>query len=72
MTLAAAFAQSEELSEHTVSMPAVLHFIQGEAKLTLGDDTPEAGPRTLVHMPKGMRYSIQSQTPVVMLTLLLK
>ena len=33
------FAQGEELSEHTASMPAVLHFLQGEAKLTLGDDT---------------------------------
>src|SRR5262245_66604949 len=30
------FAQGEELSEHTASMPAVLHFLQGEAKLTLG------------------------------------
>ena len=25
------FAQGEELSEHTASMPAVLHFLQGEA-----------------------------------------
>ncbi len=33
------FAQGEELSEHTASMPAVLHFLQGEAKLTLGDAT---------------------------------
>jgi hypothetical protein len=33
------FAQGEELSEHTASMPAVLHFLQGEARLTLGDDT---------------------------------
>ncbi len=38
------FAQGEELSEHTASMPAVLHFLQGEAKLTLGDDTVEASP----------------------------
>src|SRR6516164_9006176 len=40
------FAQGEELSEHTASMPAVLHFLQGEAKLTLGDDTVEARPGT--------------------------
>ena len=66
------FAQSEELSEHTASMPAVLHFLQGEAKLTLGDDTLEAKSGTWVHMPKGMRHSIQAQTPVVMLLLLLK
>jgi quercetin dioxygenase-like cupin family protein len=40
------FGQGEELSEHTASMPAVLHFLQGEAKLTLGDDTLEARPGT--------------------------
>lgn len=66
------FAQGEELSEHTASMPAVLQFLQGEAKLTLGDDTLEAKPGTWVHMPKGMRHSIQAKTPVVMLLLLLK
>ena len=32
------FAQEEELSEHTASMPAILQFIQGEATVTLGDD----------------------------------
>ena len=66
------FAQGEELSEHTASMPAVLHFLQGEAKLTLGDDTLEAKSGTWVHMPKGMRHSIQAKTPLMMLLLLLK
>ncbi len=66
------FAKGEELSEHTASMPAVLHFLQGEAKLTLGDDTVEAQPGTWVHMPKGMRHSIQAKSPVTMLLLLLK
>jgi quercetin dioxygenase-like cupin family protein len=66
------FAQGEELSEHTASMPAILHILQGEAKLTLGDDTLEARPGTWVHMPTGQRHSIQAKTPVVMLLLLLK
>jgi len=66
------FARGEELSEHTASMPAALHFLQGEAKLTLGDDTVEATPGTWVHMAKGLRHSIQAKTPVVMLLLLLK
>ena len=34
--------------------------------------TVEARPGTWVHMPKGLRYSIQAKTPVVMLLLLLK
>jgi quercetin dioxygenase-like cupin family protein len=66
------FAQGEELSEHTASMPAVLHFLQGEARLTLGDDTVEARPASWVHMPTGLRHSIQAKTPGVMLLLLLK
>jgi quercetin dioxygenase-like cupin family protein len=66
------FAQGEELSEHAASTPAALHFLRGEAKLTLGDDTVEARPGTWVHMPKGLRHSIQAKTPVTMLLLLLK
>ncbi len=66
------FGQGEELSEHTASMPAVLHFLQGEATVTLGDDRHDAKPGTWVHMPTGLRHSIQARTPVVMLLLLLK
>jgi quercetin dioxygenase-like cupin family protein len=66
------FAPGEELSEHTASMPAVVHVLRGEANLTLGDAAVEARPGTWVHMPKGMRHSIQAKTPVVMLLLLLK
>ena len=32
------FATGQELSEHTASMPAVLHIISGKANLTLGED----------------------------------
>jgi quercetin dioxygenase-like cupin family protein len=70
--VALGFAQGEELSEHTASMPAVLHFLQGEARLTLGDDKLEAKPGSWVHMAQGLRHSIQATTPVVMLLLLLK
>jgi quercetin dioxygenase-like cupin family protein len=66
------FAQGEELSEHTASMPAILHFLQGEATVTLGDDRHEARPGTWVHMPTGLRHSIHAKTPVVMLLTLLK
>ena len=65
-------AQGEELSEHTASMPAILHFLTGELNLTLGDDVVEATSGTWVHMPAGLRHSIQAKTPVIMLLLLLK
>ncbi len=66
------FAKGEELSEHTASMPAVLHFLQGEASVTLGDDRHEAKPGAWIHMTKGLRHSIVAKTPAVMLLLLLK
>lgn len=66
------FGQGEELSEHTASKPAILHFIQGEATLTLGDDATDARPGTWIHMPAELKHSIQAKVPVVMLLLLLK
>jgi quercetin dioxygenase-like cupin family protein len=65
-------AQGEELSEHTASIPAVLHFLRGEATVTLGDDRHEATAGTWVHIPAGLRPSIQAKTPVVMPLLLVK
>src|SRR5205807_108168 len=66
------FAQGGDLSEHTASMPAVLQFNQGEATVTLGGDWHEATAGTWIHMPTGQRHSIQAETPVVMLLLLMK
>ncbi len=66
------FGQEEELSEHTASMPAILHFLQGEANLTLGDDSVEAQPGTWIHMEPKLKHSVRTKTPVVMLLLLLK
>jgi quercetin dioxygenase-like cupin family protein len=66
------FAQGEELSEHTASMPAAIHFLRGEATVTLGDSIHEAKPGTWVHMTAGLRHSIQAKTPIVMLLILLK
>jgi quercetin dioxygenase-like cupin family protein len=66
------FGQGEELSEHTASMPAILHFLQGEATLTLGDDTVRAQAGTWIHMAPNLKHSVKTQTPVVMLLLLLK
>lgn len=66
------FGQGEELSEHTASMPAILHFIEGEATLALGDETVEARQGTWIHMAKDLKHSVQTKTPVVMLLLLLK
>ena len=66
------FDAGQELSEHTASMPAILHIVQGEAHLTLGGDSVEARAGTWVHMPPDLKHSVQAKTPVVMLLLLMK
>jgi len=66
------FAPGQELSEHTASMPAVIHILAGKAHLTLGGDDRPAGPGTWVRMPAGMTHSVRAETRVVMLLLLLK
>lgn len=66
------FDAGQELSEHTASMPAILHFIQGEVKLTLGGNQHPAGPGTWVHMPAHLAHSVHAVTPTIMLLYLIK
>jgi quercetin dioxygenase-like cupin family protein len=66
------FSPGQELSEHTASMPAIMHFLKGEATVTLGDDQIEVRAGSWIHMTAGLRHSIRTQSPVVMLLLLLK
>jgi quercetin dioxygenase-like cupin family protein len=65
------FAPGQELSEHTASRPAILHFLKGEAELTLGQDASAAGPGTWAHMEAHLPHSIVAKTEVVMLLLML-
>lgn len=65
------FDAGQELSEHTASMPAILSIVQGEARLTLGSDTLDAGAGFLAHMPAQLPHSVQAKTKLVMLLLLL-
>ena len=53
-------------------MPAVLHFLLGEATVTLGSDTVDVQPGSWIHMPAALKHSVNTKTPVVMLLLLLK
>ncbi len=66
------FAAGQELSEHTAARPAVLHFISGDAQLTLGPDTFDARPGTWAHMPAHLPHSIVAREPTVMLLLLMR
>ena len=65
------FAQGEVLSEHTSSYPAILHFLEGEAAVTLGEEAIQAQPGTWVHMPAHLPHSIKAETVVKMLLVML-
>lgn len=66
------FAPGQELSEHTAAQTALLYFVQGQAKLTLGKDEHQAGTGTWVRMEPRLPHSVLAETSLVMLLLLLK
>jgi quercetin dioxygenase-like cupin family protein len=67
-----AFSAGQELSEHTASTPAIMHFLNGEAQVTVGDHRVSANAGTWVHMQPNLKHSIRANTAVIMLLSLLK
>lgn len=66
------FAAGQELSEHTSSKEAVLHFLSGEASVTLGKqaeggETVAANPGTVIRMRPGLAHTVVAQTDTLML-----
>jgi len=53
-----AFAQGQQLSEHTAAVPAILHILSGEADVGLGEETREAQVGTWIHMQARQPHSI--------------
>lgn len=66
------FSAGQELSEHTAATPAIMHFLSGEAEVTLGPDHATAVAGTWIHMAAQLPHSIRTRTPVVMVLTLLK
>lgn len=66
------FDTGQELSEHTASMPAIIHFLRGEADVRLGTEPHTAAEGTWAWMPAQLPHTIVAKTPLVMLLALLK
>lgn len=64
------FAAGQELSEHTSARPAIMHFLRGEAAVTVGSESYSAAPGTFVHMTPRVPHSVVAETDVVMLLLM--
>lgn len=65
------FDTGQELSEHTSSQSAIIQIVQGEATVTLADDTHELSAGAWIHMPPRLKHSITAKTPLLMLLLML-
>ncbi|HLT47275.1 MAG TPA: cupin domain-containing protein [Rubricoccaceae bacterium] len=70
--LAFPFEAGQALEEHTAPHPAMLHFLEGEADVTLGGEAVEARAGTWIHMAPDLPHSIRARTPVLMLLLILR
>ncbi len=65
------FAPGQELSEHTAARPAILHFLRGQAKVTVGGDAYSAQAGAFVRMDPKLPHSVYAESEVVMLLLML-
>ncbi len=64
------FAAGQELSEHTAAKPAVIHFLKGEASVTIGDSSFVARAGSWLHMQSHVPHSSVASEPLAMLLLL--
>ena len=62
----------QELSEHTASVPATIHFLQGEVEVILGEDHHQAHSGSWIHIPANLSHSIQAKQETLMLLTLIR
>lgn len=58
--------------EHTAPHPAILHFVEGEAEVTIGPDSVQARAGSWIHMAPDVPHSIRARTNVLMLLLIMR
>ena len=67
-----AFAQGQELTEHSSALEVVIQVVRGRLSLTLGDADPvQVGPAGWVHLPPRLAHSVHALEPTVMLLTML-
>jgi quercetin dioxygenase-like cupin family protein len=65
-------ASGQSLSEHTASVPAAIHFIQGTGQIALADQEHSARPGVWLHLPAQLPHSIYAAEDLVFLLTLFK
>lgn len=67
-----AFAEGEELTDHTSALAVVIQVVRGRLHLGLGDEETELGPGGWVHLPARLTHSVRALEPSVMLLTMLR
>ena len=65
------FAVDQELSEHTASVPTLLHFLEGEAEVRLGEQNFQSQAGSWAYLPPHTPHTIHAKTPLKMLLYML-
>ena len=65
------FAAGQELSDHTSSSTAILHFISGNAKLKIAEDEIDSKDQAWLYLPPNLPHTIYAITDVTMLLYLI-
>ena len=65
-------AAGEDMTEHTTSMEATVHFLSGEAELTLGDAKHDVQAGSWARMEPRLPHSIHAKTATQFILTLLK
>ena len=67
-----AFGKGQELSEHTTPFDALVHVLDGEAKIRINQDTYSVGEGELLIMPANEPHALGAIEPFKMLLTMIK
>ncbi|GAB4252912.1 cupin domain-containing protein [Deferrisoma sp.] len=67
-----AFAQGQNLSEHTAPFDAVVQVVDGEALLIIGGEEVRAGAGELVIMPAHVPHAVRAEKRFKMLLIMIR
>lgn len=67
-----AFAAGSGLAEHVTPLPAIIQVIEGEATLTVRNETVNGKPGTWIQTAPRTPHRVLAEAPLIMLLTLLK
>jgi quercetin dioxygenase-like cupin family protein len=67
-----AMSSGQSLSEHTASVPATIHVLQGKGTITLDKVDHQASPGTWVYMREKQLHAINAESDMVFLLHMMK